>query len=56
RVIAARQGHANSSMPVRASVSEDGLLAVSGSGDGSVHVWDCRPDVSWSGEGETGVA
>ena len=39
------QGHVNPSIPVRATVSEDGRFAVCGSEDGLVHVWDARPDV-----------
>lgn len=44
------QGPVNPGLPIRASVSEDGRLAVCGSEDGFVHVWDAGPDVSWARE------
>lgn len=46
------QGHWNPKLPIRSSLSEDGRLAICGSEDGLVHVWDAGPDreVSWGGE------
>lgn len=43
------QGHLNPALPVRSSVSEDGALAVCGSEDGMIHVWDARPDAEAPG-------
>lgn len=42
------KGYVNPTLPIRASVSEDGRLAVCGSEDGAVHVWDSRTNATFS--------